>query len=427
MNYQSLYNEKLQTAEEAVQHIQPGTDLVTPISSAEPDALMRQLESYEGLDGNRLYMMLSAREIIDVDPDKLKIISMFMGATERKAFKEGRIDLLPNHFSDVPRILRQEMRKPVVMTVVSPMDENGYFSMGTNADHTISMAKEADTILVEVNEHMPRTYGENQIHISEVTAIVEHHQPLPEAPQSIRQSDKDKMIGDHVASLIKNGDTLQLGFGSIPNAIIDNLKDYRNLTIHTEMIPEKIIELFKSGAVTNENNPFKKGKMTATFAYGSKELYDFMHENEDIYMLPVSETNDACRLREISDLVTVNASVEVDFMGQVNAEKIGDTYFSSTGGQSDFQLASHLSENGRGVICLHSTAKNGEISKIVPTLQPGMPVTTHKNDVDYIVTEYGIARLRGKTIRERTKALIDIAHPNFREQLTHDAEGLGYL
>lgn len=427
MNYQSLYNEKLQTAEEAVQHIQPGTDLVTPISSAEPDALMRQLESYEGLDGNRLYMMLSAREIIDVDPDKLKIISMFMGATERKAFKEGRIDLLPNHFSDVPRLLRQEMRKPVVMTVVSPMDENGYFSMGTNADHTISMAKEADTILVEVNEHMPRTYGENQIHISEVTAIVEHHQPLPEAPQSIRQSDKDKMIGDHVASLIKNGDTLQLGFGSIPNAIIDNLKDYRNLTIHTEMIPEKIIELFKSGAVTNENNPFKKGKMTATFAYGSKELYDFMHENEDIYMLPVSETNDACRLREISDLVTVNAGVEVDFMGQVNAEKIGDTYFSSTGGQSDFQLASHLSENGRGVICLHSTAKNGEISKIVPTLQPGMPVTTHKNDVDYIVTEYGIARLRGKTIRERTKALIDIAHPNFREQLTQEAKRMGYL
>lgn len=164
---------------------------------------------------------------------------------------------------------------------------------------------------------------------------------------------------------------MQVGFGSIPNAIIDNLKGYRNLTIHTEMIPEKIIELFKSGAVTNENNPFKKGKMTATFAYGSKKLYDFMHENDDIYMLPVSQTNNACKLKEIDDLVTVNAGVEVDFLGQVNAEKVGNTYFSSTGGQSDFQLASHFSENGRGVICLHSTAKNDEITKIVPTLQQG--------------------------------------------------------
>ncbi|MBU6079901.1 MULTISPECIES: acetyl-CoA hydrolase/transferase family protein [Allobacillus] len=427
MNYQALYNEKLQSVAEAVQHIQPGTDIISPLGCAEPDALIKQLENHDGLSDNRLFTMLTTRELIDVDPDKLKITSLFLGASERKAFNEGKIDLLPNHFSDLPKLLKQIARKPVVMTVVSPMDENGYFSMGTNADHTISMVKEAETILVEVNEHMPRTYGENQIHISDVTAIVEHHQPLPELPSTPGQSEKDMKIGDHVASLIKNGDTLQVGFGSIPNAIIDNLKGYRNLTIHTEMIPEKIIELFKSGAVTNENNPFKKGKMTATFAYGSKKLYDFMHENDDIYMLPVSQTNNACKLKEIDDLVTVNAGVEVDFLGQVNAEKVGNTYFSSTGGQSDFQLASHFSENGRGVICLHSTAKNDEITKIVPTLQQGAPVTTHKNDVDYIVTEYGIARLRGKTIRERTKALIEIAHPKFREQLTKEAKHMGYL
>ncbi|MBR7554938.1 acetyl-CoA hydrolase/transferase family protein [Allobacillus sp. GCM10007491] len=427
MSHQSQYNEKLLTVAEAVQHIQPGTDIISPLGCAEPDALIKQLENHEGLNDNRLFTMLTTRELIDVDPDKLRITSLFLGSSERKAFNEGKIDLLPNHFSDLPKLLKQIARKPVVMTVVSPMDENGYFSMGTNADHTISMVKEAETILVEVNEHMPRTYGENQIHISEVTAIVEHHQPLPELPSTPGQSEKDMKIGNYVASLIKNGDTLQVGFGSIPNAIMDNLKDYRNLTIHTEMIPEKIIELFKSGAVTNENNPFKKGKMTATFAYGSKKLYDFMHENDDIYMLPVNQTNNVCKLQEIDDLVTVNAGVEVDFLGQVNAEKVGNTYFSSTGGQSDFQLASHLSENGRGVICLHSTAKNDEITKIVPTLQQGAPVTTHKNDVDYIVTEYGIARLRGKTIRERTKALIEIAHPKFREQLTKEAKQMGYL
>lgn len=299
---------------------------MTPILCGEPDALIKQLENYDGLNNNRYYMMFTPREVIDVDPDRLKVISMFMGASERQAFKEGRIDLLPNHFSDVPNLLKQEARKPVVLATVSPMDENGYFSMGTNADHIISMVKEADTILLEVNKYMPRTFGDNQIHISEVTALIEHHQPLPEAPES-KLSEKDQIIGDHVASLIKNGDTLQIGYGSIPNAIIDNLKDYRNLSVHTEMIPEKIIELYKSGAVTNENNPFKKGKMTATFAFGSQALYDFMHENEDIYMMPVSQTNNACLLKDINDLVTVNAGVEVDFMGQVNSEKVGDLYF----------------------------------------------------------------------------------------------------
>ncbi len=307
------------------------------------------------------------------------------------------------------------------------MDENGYFSLGTNADHIIAMLPYAETILLEVNEYMPRTYGENQIHISDITALIEHHQPIPEAPAAPPQSGKDKLIGEHVASLIKNRDTLQIGYGSIPNAIMDNLKDYRNLSIHTEMIPEKVIALYDSGAVTNENNPFKKGKMTATFAYGSQNLYDFLHENQDIYMLPVNKTNHVGRLQDADSLVTVNAGVEVDFLGQVNSEMVGGTYWSSTGGQSDFQVASRLSEGGRGVICLHSTAKGDSISKIVPALNPGTPVSTSKNDVDYIATEYGIARLRGKTIRERTKALIDIAHPKFRDELTFEAERMGYL
>ncbi|MFD1362852.1 acetyl-CoA hydrolase/transferase family protein [Lentibacillus salinarum] len=426
MNPAQLYQQKHRTKEGSTAFIQPKSDIITPILAGEPNALRKQLETYDGLQGNRLFQMFTTRDVLDVDPDKLKIISMFMGVAERKAFKEGKIDLLPNHFSDVPKLLRQIARKPVLMAVASPMDENGYFSLGTNADHITAMLPHADTVLLEVNEYMPRTYGENQIHISEVSALIEHHQPIPEAPAA-PQSEKDKLIGDHVAGLIDNGDTLQIGFGSIPNAIIDNLKHYRNLSIHTEMIPEKIIALYESGAVTNENNPFKPGKMTATFAYGTRKLYDFMHENDAIYMLPVNKTNDVGRLQAANNLVTINAGVEVDFLGQVNSEMVGGTYWSSTGGQADFQLASHLSDGGRGVICLHSTAKGDSISKIVPTLQPGTPVTTSKNDVDYIVTEYGIARLRGKTIRERTKALIDIAHPGFRDELTFAAKRMGYL
>ncbi|RYG73340.1 acetyl-CoA hydrolase/transferase family protein [Lentibacillus lipolyticus] len=427
MNSAQVYERKRCTKTKAVTFIQPGTDIITPILAGEPEALMKQLETYDGLRGNRLFQMFSTREVLDVNPDKLKIVSMFMGAAERRAFQEGKIDLLPNHFSDIPKILRQIARKPVIMATAAPMDDKGYFSLGTNADHITAMLPYAETILLEVNEHMPRTYGENQIHISDVTAVIEHHQPIPEAPTAPPQSEKDKLIGEHVASLIKNGDTLQIGFGSIPNAIIDNLKDYRNLSIHTEMIPEKIISLYESGAVTNENNPFRKGKMTATFAYGTRALYDFLHENEGVYMLPVNKTNHVGRLHEVENLVTVNAGVEVDFLGQVNSEMVGGTYWSSTGGQSDFQLASHLSEGGRGVICMHSTAKDDTISKIVPTLQPGTPVTASKNDVDYIVTEYGVARLRGKTIRERTRALIDIAHPKFREELMSEVKRMAYM
>lgn len=427
MNPAQLYKQKLRTKEDAVTYIQPETDIITPILAAEPGLLMKQLVLHDGLKGNRLFQMLSSHEVINPDPEKLKVISMFMGATERKAFKEGKIDLLPNNFSDVPKILKQTGRKPVVMSVASPMNENGYFSLGTNADHTIALIPHADKVLLQVNENMPRTFGENHVHISEVTALIENHQPVPEAPQAPEQSEKDKLIGDEVAGLIGNGDTLQIGFGSIPNAIIDNLKHYRNLSIHTEMVPEKIISLYESGAVTNENNPFQKGKMTATFAFGSRDLYDFMHENETIYMMPVNKTNHVGLLQEANNLVTVNAGVEVDFLGQVNAEMVGGTYWSSTGGQSDFQVASRLSEGGRGVICLHATAKNDTISKIVPSLSPGTPVTTSKNDVDYIITEYGVARLRGKTIRERTKALIAIAHPDFKDELTFKAKEMGYL
>ncbi|WP_245799331.1 acetyl-CoA hydrolase/transferase family protein [Virgibacillus siamensis] len=426
MNNIQLYQQKRTTPEEAVTHIKPGEDIITPLIAGEPYTLMKQLETYDGLNGNRLFQMLSANEVINVAPDKLKIISMFMGTTERKAFKERKIDLLPNHFSDIPRLMIQQPTDKVIMAVVSPMDENGYFSLGTNCDHTSGILPFAKTVLLEVNENMPRTFGENQIHISDVTALIGSDAPIPQAPPA-RLSDKDKVIGEYVAELIKDDDVLQIGFGSIPNAIIDNLKNHQNLSIHTEMIPEKIIELFRNGSVTNANNPFHKGKMTATFAYGTQKLYDFLHENEDVYMLPVNKTNNAANLAGLKNLVTINAAVEVDFLGQANSEKVGGTYWSSTGGQSDFQLASHLSEGGRGVLCLHSTAKGDSISKIRPTLDPGTPISTSKNDIDYVVTEHGIARLRGQTIRERTSELIRIAHPNFRDELKYEAKQMGYL
>lgn len=420
------YHKKHVTAEEAVACIKPGEDIITPILVGEPPALMKALETHSGLQENRLFQMFSTREVLDIPPDRLKIISMFMGSPERKAFQEGKIDLLPNHFSDLPKLLQAFTSEQTIMAAVSPMDNKGYFSLGTNCDYTSEMIKTAKNVLLEVNEFMPRTYGSNEIHISQVTALTENHVPLPEAPPAVI-SEKDRIIGGYIAELISNGDTIQLGYGSIPNAIIENLTDHKHLGIHTEMIPDNIIALYKSGAVTNENKPFYTGKMTATFAYGSKHLYEFMHQNRDICMLPVNVTNNACHLAQYPNLITVNATVELDFLGQCNSEKIGGTYWSSTGGQADFQSGSRMADNSKAVLCLHSAAKNDTISKIRPVLDPGSPISTSKNDVDYVVTENGIAQLRGKTVRERTKELIRIAHPNFRDELTFEAKKMGYL
>ncbi|WP_245671333.1 acetyl-CoA hydrolase/transferase family protein [Pseudobacillus wudalianchiensis] len=420
------YQKKLMKADEAVCLIEAGDDIIVPLMAGEPPALLAALEKREDLKENRLFQMLTSRPAIRKKPEELKVISMFLAAGDRHAFQEGAVDLLPNHFSDVPALLKEITDQQVIMATVSPMDENGFFSLGTNCDYTAPLAGTAKTILLEVNEYMPRTYGRNQIHLSEVTALIEHHQPLIESPVPVI-TEKDEKIGRYVASLIKDGDSLQIGFGAIPNAVMKSLTNYQDLSILTEMIPDQLVELYQSGAVTNRRRTDYPGKTTATFAYGTKKLYDFMHENKDIFMLPVNETNDVRRVSQIDNMVTINAAIEVDFLGQCNAEKAGNTYWSSSGGQSDFGVSARLSQGGRGIICLHSTTKNDSISKIVPALALGTPVTTSKNDVDYVVTEYGIAQLRGKTIRERVKALIQIAHPKFQEELAYEAKKLGYF
>ncbi|KHF38802.1 acetyl-CoA hydrolase/transferase family protein [Halalkalibacter okhensis] len=426
MNHLDLYNKKrMNTAEEAVLLIESNEDIIVPLAVGEPPALMSALDSHKTLKGNRLFQMLSLRPVIDVEPSKIKLISMFLNKDERRGFYEKELDLLPNHFSDVPAILEETAKEMVIMATVSPMDDHGYFSLGTNCDYIYPLLNKAKKVIVEVNKEMPYTFGENRIHISEVDGLVEHHATLPVTPE-IPLREEDKVIGETVAKMINDGDTLQIGFGAIPNAIMNYLKNHKDLTIFTEMIPDKVVDLFDAGAITNSNNPLKKGSMTATFAFGSKKLYDFMHNNEQVQMFPVTKTNDSRIIAQIDQLVTINATVEVDFFGQCNSESIGGRYYSSTGGQADFGIGARMANNGKGIICLHSTAKNGTISKIVPTLAKGSVVTTSKNDVDYVVTEYGVAKLRGKTIRERVEALIQIAHPNFRDELTLEAEKMGY-
>lgn len=422
-----LYEQKRKNnAIEAVSIIEEQEAIIVPLAVGEPPALLDALKEAGALYENRLYQMLSLRPVLDINPEKLRIISMFLNKDERRAFYDKQIDLLPNHFSDLPAILSEVTTEPVIMAMVSPMDENGNFSLGTNCDYTIRMAEKSKKIILEVNPNMPRTLGNNQIHINQVSALIENDVPLPETPL-IPAREEDETIGKLIAELIQNGDTLQIGFGAIPNTIMNYLTAYKNLTIFTEMIPDKVVDLFESGAVTNEANALAPGKMTATFAYGTKRLYEFLHENKEVYMLPVDETNDPRMIAHNSNIITINSTIEVDFLGQCNSETVGGRYYSSTGGQGDFGIGARMAGHGKGIICLHSTAKGGTVSKIVPTIAKGSVVTTSKNDVDYVVTEYGVAKLRGKTIRERTKALIQIAHPKFREQLEFEAKQMGYL
>ncbi|WP_227936811.1 acetyl-CoA hydrolase/transferase family protein [Alkalihalobacillus deserti] len=425
MDFQLAYKEKqVSNALEAVLWIEPNEDIVVPLAVGEPAALINALPSHQDLKGNRLFQMLSLHPVVEVAPEKVKIISMFLNKDERRAFYDKEVDLLPNHFSDLPVILQEISQNLVLMATVSRMNRKGFFSLGTNCDYISTLLPYAKKIILEVNEFMPYTYGENQIHISDVDVFFENHQKLPETPEiPLRQ--EDEMIGKKVASMINNGDVLQIGFGAIPNAIMNYLTSHRDLTIFTEMIPDKVVDLFDAGVVTNAKNPLHPGSLTATFAFGTKRLYDFINKNEQVQMYPVNQTNASCFISQIDQLVTINATIEVDFLGQCNSESVGGRFYSSTGGQGDFGIGARMSSNGKGIICLHSTAKEGTISKIVPTLAKGSVTSTSKNDVDYIVTEYGVAKLRGKTVRERAEALISIAHPKFRDELREQAKAMG--
>ncbi len=419
--YEKMYEKKKTTAQEAVQLVEPGDGIIFPIMPGEPPALLEALPSNGSLKGNTLYRMLPSFPTVDISPSKLKQVSIFLSGMDRKGFNQGNIDLLPNHFSDIPALLKKRTDRPVIMATVSSMDEDGNFSLGTSPSYVASLIEDAKTIILEVNKNMPRTFGaKNTIHISEVAALVEHDFELPTLP-SPKLSEKDLAIGKIIAETVKDGDTVQIGFGSMPNAVMDYLMDKRNLGVHSEMLPDKIVELYAKGVVNNKYKTTYPTKTVSTFAIGSKQLYEFMNNNTDILMLPCDMTNDIREIAKIDNLKAINSTVEVDFLGQCNSETVKGSYYSSTGGQADFAKGVRLANNGCGIICLYSTAKNDTISTIVPELALGSAVSTSKNDIDTIVTEYGKAELIGKTVQERAEALIEVAHPNFREELRQKA------
>lgn len=421
--YQKMYQERLTTPELAIKEIEPGDAMFLGGVAAEPPTILNALREYDGLKDNRMYRTLSTSPGFDLPANVLKQYTFFMSGFDRAERKKnpGIIDVIPNHLSDIGRIMQNREKEPIFMATVSPMDEDGNFSLGTTVNGSAEVLEVAKKIILEVNPNMPRTFGyENKIHISEVTALIESNAKIPELPV-IEPNEKDLAIGKTIADMVQDGDTIQLGIGSMPSAVGKFLADKKDLSFHSEMMIDTFVDLYEQGVITNKNKKLNPGHSVANFAAGSRRLYDFMDNNEEIHMLRTDETNDPHIVGQLENFISINAAVEVDLYGQVSSEMIRGTYYSSTGGQAEFARGAHRAKNGKSVICLYSTAKDDQFSKIVPTFVPGTIVTTSKNDVDMIVTEYGKAVLKNRSLQERAEALIAIAHPNFREQLWEDA------
>ena len=421
-NHKQLYQEKLCTAEKAIKLIQDGDALVVPTGVGEPPALLTALSEHRReYHDVKVFQILPLRKFGYIDPETVENVrhmSFFLGGATRAGAQQGWIDYVPSYFSEMPRMFEDGLfAVDTVFTIASPMDEHGYFSISLATDYTMAAIKKARTVVVETNPNVPFANGNCLVHISQVSAIVEDDTPLTEVGLP-KIGPVQEAIGKYVADLIDNGSTIQIGFGGIPDAVVMQLTHKHDLGIHSEMFGDGILSLIESGAVTNRNKNYLPGKVIATFALGTKRLYDFMNRNPQLEMHPVDFTNDPCLAGKNDNLVTINASIQVDFLGQCCSESMGSTPYSGTGGQSDFVRAANRSKGGKSFIVLPATAKDGKISRITPTLTPGSAVTTSKNDVNYVVTEYGVAQLRGKSAKERAKALIAIAHPDFRGELT---------
>lgn len=426
--YIEAYNSKKVSIEEALSVIRPDDEVITSIGPLEPMEIMSRLHTirdkvnkikiWNGLNMG-VYDFCSKSEM----RDNYELRSWFYSAPTRKAQGVGIASYEPGNLHNIFIRKLQEKSPNIFIGTVAPMDKHGYFRFSLSVVYEKECFEAADIVILEVNPNLPQVHGDTEIHISDVDYIVEIDRPLPELPKT-KISEVNKKIGENVASLVNDGDTIQLGIGQIPDAVAMSFMSKKDLGIHTEMISNSIVDLVEAGVITGKKKNINKGKIVGTFALGSKRLYDFMDNNPSIRLMRGSYVNDPYVIAQNDNMVSINTALEVDLTGQVCSESIGSLHFSGTGGQNDFSEGAIHSKNGRSIIALHSTAKKGTISTIRPCLSQGAVVTLSRNNIDYIVTEYGIANLKAKTVKERVDSLISIAHPNFREELEKEAIGL---
>lgn len=417
---------------DVLDHIGSGTQIIVPLGNGEATAVMEQIDAAAAagdprIDEVRVHQMHAIHDrpyLAGAYGTRLKHISYFLSHVTRPYFADGSIGLVPAHFSEVYALMRMRTDDPLVIAAASPPDRHGYFSLGVSADYTSSFIGRG-RIFLEVTDHMPRTFGRNQIHVSQVVGWCRSDRPLVEVPPAA-PGDTDHRIAALVAERIPNGATIQTGIGAIPNAIMASLSDHKDLGIHTELVSDGVVDLMESGVVNGVRKRLNRTKAVGTFALGTERLHRFLHENTAIELHAVRYVNDPRIIANEHNFVSINATLTVDFLGQCASETIGGQYYSSSGGQNDFARGAAYSEGGQGFVVLHSTTSHGA-SRIVPQLAAGDVVTTPKNTVDKIVTEFGVAELRGRSIRERTRALIAIAHPDHRDDLTAQAQAINYL
>ena len=420
-DWRAIYQSKLTTAEEAVKHIPNHYRVFFGHGANEPlvltDALVANYEQYEDVEICHWVPMGKGEYTQPKMKGHLNYNGLFLGPVTRASVNEGRADYTPFYFHQSPRFFT-DGTFPIDVALVSltPPDEHGFCSFGVSVGGTKPAALSAKMVIAQINDQMPRTMGDSFIHVSQITYAVEASRPLPELGGG-KIGPVEEAIGRNCASLIEDGSTLQLGIGSIPDAVLKFLGDKKDLGIHSEMFSDGVVDLYEQGVITGAAKTENKGKMVAAFLMGSKKLYDFVDNNPDVMMLTVDYVNDPVVVSRQNKMVSINSCLQVDFNGQVNSESMGVNQFSGIGGQLDYVRGASMCPNGKSILAMPSTAKHGTISRIVPVFEPGTTVTTTRTDVHYIVTEYGVANLRGKSLRERARLLINIAHPDFRDEL----------
>lgn len=432
-------SKKIISVEEALKLVKSNDHIFTGLGASEGRDFLSRLHTLHGKVKNvtvtnclpmqdyEFYMNPAYRE-------SFKLAGWFYNAGMRKAHSNGNVSFIPNvlHYAGTKRL--DHVKPNIYVGISSLQDEHGYVSLSLGNTYEKQVIKEADIVILEMNPNAPRTFGDLEVHVSDVDYFIEANYPIPEIPDT-EPNDKDLMIGKYISDLINDGDCIQLGIGGIPNAVAKSLYGKKDLGVHTEMLTNEMAKLAKAGVITGKRKQLFPGKMVATFAMGNRDLYNFIDNNPAVTLLAGSYVNDPYVIAHNDNQVSINTTLEVDVTGQCCSESIGSKQFSGTGGQSDTAIGAQNSKNGRSIIALYSTTnvrnpetgEREEVSKIVCQLKPGAAVSLSRNDLHYLCTEYGIVNLRGTTIEERVEKIISIAHPKFREGLRKEAVALGII
>jgi acyl-CoA hydrolase/GNAT superfamily N-acetyltransferase len=433
--WRERYREKFASEETIFSKIRRGHHIFISTGCGEPQYLVRALVNYVQSHPKAIFdaevFHVWTLGVAPYADEKFKYNfrhnSFFIGPNTREAVNQGLADYTPIFLSHVPRIFARGLVPiDVALIQTSPPDRHGYMSLGVSVDITKAATERASVVITQVNSYMPRVHGDGFIHIDDVDFIVPYDEPLLEF-HAKADDEIARQIGKYVAQLIQDGDTIQVGYGSIPNAILANLSDKKHLGVHTELLSDGIVALMKRGVIDNSRKTIDRGKTVATFCMGSRETYEYLDDNPAIEFRTVDYTNNPLVIARLDTMTAINSALEIDLTGQASAESLGKTFFSGIGGQADFMRGAVLARNGKTILAMPSTAGAGEISRIVPFLREGAGVTLNRGDIHYVVTEYGIAYLHGKNIRERAMALIAIAHPKFQPWLIQEAKKLNLI